>query len=598
MYLSSLKLWNFRKYGRPGEIDIQAPHLYVLFTPGLNVLVGENDSGKTAIIDSIKLVLKTHAIDWIKPSINDFHRGTSILRIELTISDMSESEASHFVEWLGWEENKPYLRLIYQARLKDGLIVTTDVKAGQSEDGILLSSEAKDYLRTTYLRPLRDANNELTAGRNSRISQILEGHRLLQKGENEPHELEAIAENANKSMREWFMSEKDGENSSKKQIIDVIDDFIHDFINTDYSSDVTLVDPEIKTILEKLSLGIREDRHLGLGTMNRLYMAAELLHLKQPLRDQLNLCLIEELEAHLHPQSQLKVISALQSQKGVQFILTTHSPNITSKLHLAAPDVNLLMCKADSVYSLSPGHTKLTKEDYAYLETFLDVTRSNLFFSKGLFLVEGWAEDIILPVLAKKMGHDFTKKEISIVNVGSTAYLRFAHIFMPESNMKMGVRVAAITDLDVLPTDTGFDEAEEAKKRQRKEDAFSASSDDVKLFIANHWTLEWCLFKSPATRSFFMDAVSSVHNKTDEFKKIIIDEHKKAEYNDAAFTSKLVEKLSPSTNSPLDKVRVAYAFARLISANDVTLNLSVNDEYISYLVNAINHVCLTVPDGD
>ena len=86
--------------------------------------------------------------------------------------------------------------------------------------------------------------------------------------------------------------------------------------------------------------------------------------------------------------------------------------------------------------------------------------------------------------------------------------------------------------------------------------------------------------------------------KTDEFKKIIIDEHKKAEYNDAAFTSKLVEKLSPSTNSPLDKVRVAYAFARLISANDVTLNLSVNDEYISYLVNAINHVCLTVPDGD
>lgn len=598
MYLSSLKLWNFRKYGGPGEIDIQAPHLNVLFTPGLNVLVGENDSGKTAIIDSIKLVLKTHAIDWIRPSIDDFYIGASTFRIELTISGMNDSDASHFVEWLSWEGDKPYLRLVYQARLKDGLIVTSDVKAGQSEDGIQLSSEAKNYLKTTYLRPLRDANNELTAGRNSRISQILEGHRLLQKVDDQPHELEAIAEKANNSMQDWFMSEKDGENNSKKQIIDVIDGFIHDFINTDYSSDVTLVDPEVKTILEKLSLGIREDRHLGLGTMNRLYMAAELLHLKQPLREQLNVCLIEELEAHLHPQFQLKVISALQTQKDVQFILTTHSPNITSKLHLTAPDVNLLLCKADSVFSLSPGHTKLTKEDYAYLETFLDVTRCNLFFSKRLILVEGWAEEIILPVLAKKMGHDFTKEEISIINVGSTAYLRFAHIFMPESKMKMGVRVAAITDLDVLPTDTGVDDAEETKKRQRKEEEFSASSEEVKLFVANHWTLEWCLFKSPATRSFFMDAVSSVHNKTDEFKKMTIDEHKGAEYNDAAFSSKLVEKLSPASNTPLDKVRVAHTFARLISASDVILDLSVSDEYISYLVNAITHVCITVPNGD
>ncbi len=598
MYLSSLKLWNFRKYGKSGEIDIHAPHLNVLFTPGLNVLVGENDSGKTAIIDSIKLVLKTHAFDWIRPSIDDFYKGASTFRIELNISGMSESEASHFIEWLGWEGEKPYLRLIYQARLKDGLIVTSDVKAGQSEDGIQLSSEAKDYLRTTYLRPLRDANNELTAGRNSRISQILEGHRLLQKVEDEPHELEAIAENANKSMQDWFMSEKDGVNSSKAQIIDVIDGYIHDFINADFSSDVTLVEPEIKTILEKLSLGIREDRHLGLGTMNRLYMAAELLHLKQPLRDQLNLCLIEELEAHLHPQSQLKVITALQTQKDVQFILTTHSPNITSKLHLAEPDVNLLMCKANSIFSLSPGHTKLTKDDYAYLETFLDVTRSNLFFSKGLFLVEGWTEDIILPVLAKKMGHDFTKEEISIINVGSTAYLRFAHIFMPESKIKMGVHVAAITDLDVLPTDSGFDMNEEGRKRQAKEEAFSATNEDVKLFIANHWTLEWCLFKSPATRSFFMDAVALVHNKTDEFKKEKTDANQKAEYNDAAFTSKLIEKLSPASNSPLDKVRVAHAFARFISANDIKLDLSESDEYISYIVKAINHVCLSEPDGN
>lgn len=70
MYLSELKLWNFRKFGG-GDIltdknEIRKPDLEVQFQNGLNVLIGENDSGKTAIIDAIKLVLKTHSTEWIR----------------------------------------------------------------------------------------------------------------------------------------------------------------------------------------------------------------------------------------------------------------------------------------------------------------------------------------------------------------------------------------------------------------------------------------------------------------------------------------------------------------------------------------------------
>lgn len=57
MYLSNIKLWNFRKYGSD-TFDIDNPNLDLNFTEGLNVLIGENDSGKTAIIDAIKIVLK------------------------------------------------------------------------------------------------------------------------------------------------------------------------------------------------------------------------------------------------------------------------------------------------------------------------------------------------------------------------------------------------------------------------------------------------------------------------------------------------------------------------------------------------------------
>lgn len=55
MYISELKLWNFRKYGAD-DFDLTNPHLTVPFKSGMNVLIGENDSGKTAIIDAIKYV--------------------------------------------------------------------------------------------------------------------------------------------------------------------------------------------------------------------------------------------------------------------------------------------------------------------------------------------------------------------------------------------------------------------------------------------------------------------------------------------------------------------------------------------------------------
>ena len=67
--------------------------------------------------------------------------------------------------------------------------------------------------------------------------------------------------------------------------------------------------------------------------MNRLFMAVELLHLRKQW-DGLKLCLIEELEAHLHPQDQMKVIDTLQEEENIQFILTTHSPNLASKVKI------------------------------------------------------------------------------------------------------------------------------------------------------------------------------------------------------------------------------------------------------------------------
>ena len=51
MYLSNIKLWNFRKYGEVATtFDLTKPNLDLNFTKGLNVLIGENDSGKTDVV--------------------------------------------------------------------------------------------------------------------------------------------------------------------------------------------------------------------------------------------------------------------------------------------------------------------------------------------------------------------------------------------------------------------------------------------------------------------------------------------------------------------------------------------------------------------
>ena len=121
MYLSNLKLWNFRKFGSTDETDYQTkPHLDLNLTKGLNVIIGENDSGKTAIIDAIKLVLKTHSYDYIRVDDKDFYKGANRFRIELTFEDLKPEEAKNFTEWLGWigtgEDAKPFLKLSYDVK--------------------------------------------------------------------------------------------------------------------------------------------------------------------------------------------------------------------------------------------------------------------------------------------------------------------------------------------------------------------------------------------------------------------------------------------------------------------------------------------------
>ena len=597
MYLSNIKLWNFRKFGTLGDIDLQHPNLDLSFTKGLNVLIGENDSGKSAILEAIKMVLKTHAYErlmWVK---EDFYEGTDELRIELLIDGLTNSEAAHFTEWLGWIDGyspRPILRLICTVRLIDDKPIPHEIRAGMDEAGTAIDSQAREYLKVTFLKPLRDAENELTAKKYSRLSQILEGHDLFKKGADGKELFEDYVATANRQIKEWFEDDtaEDGQLSNKEQIKGVIDGFLGSFIQKDTASSFSISGSHIREILEKLSLNLDGTTRPGLGTMNRLYMAAELLHLQKPGWNGIKLCLVEEEEAHLHPQAQMKVLETIQKQKGTQFIITTHSPNLASKVELSEDDFNqVVICKEGKVFPMGPTYTQLDKDDYEFLAHFLDVTKANLFFAKGIILVEGWAEEIILPAIAQGMGKNLTAHEVSVINVGSTAYMRYAKIFMRQNLESMGCKVAIVTDLDVRPNDDNgqFDATKEVEKRTKiTEKVDTANYPDVSWHIAEHWTLEWCLNESGKFGDLFKEAVSKVHTKTDAFKKE--NGQFKTELTDKLRKYKIDGEGKHVAATQLDKVEVAYQFAKLVKEAVIDYDHFDGDP-AKYLVDAINHVC-------
>ncbi|MGL5013712.1 MAG: ATP-dependent nuclease [Bacteroidales bacterium] len=463
MYLSTLKLWNFRKYGIKGDLfESSLPGLEIEFKDGVNVLIGENDSGKTAITDAIRYVLRTQSQESIYIDEKDFFQDVDgradELRIECTFKGFSDQDAAHFLEWIGFEEIKSadgtdkkeseyVLRVWLYARNKDNSIYQY-VKAGLNGDGNYMEGEARNLLRVVYLKPLRDALTEMTHGHKSRLAQILKSHKAFRKtkdatGKEEAHKLEELYKKLKIDIDTHLSSTGDGSELINQINKVLTEQFLLE--NDERSSKITLTGSDLIDILKQLDL-VLEPNKSGLGTLNLLYMAAEMLLLDE-MKLGLKLTLIEELEAHLHPQYQLRLIDFINEnqQRYGQFILTTHSTTLASKLDIK----NLIVCKGNDVYPMGPDETRLNASDYNFLHRFLDATKSNFFFASGVIIVEGDAENLLLPTIAKLIDRPLHKYGVSIVNVGSTAFKRYAKIFLRRDGKTYPHSVSIVSDLDI-----------------------------------------------------------------------------------------------------------------------------------------------------
>jgi putative ATP-dependent endonuclease of OLD family len=285
--------------------------------------------------------------------------------------------------------------------------------------------------------------------------------------------------------------------------------------------------------------------------------------------------------------------------------MSTHSPQLASYIPLD----KIQIMQDGFAFSLSQEFTKLDSADYVFLQRFLDSTKANLFFSRGVILVEGPAEALLIPVFATLLGKSLVDYGVSIVNVLGIGFSRYSKIFLRKDNPQKMIKtpVACITDLDIIPDEaipiclkypTKSEWPMKNDRNWKAESEFTTETkqafivekkanrgneQNVRTFIADHWTLEYDMACS-GLQKYMLTPMASFY--TQERKKIEI-----------TVIGNQDEKTVPAliysyfSKGLISKAAFAQEFANtLLSINQNKHDVDWSKIIPKYIVDTINYV--------